>query len=164
MGPNRTNNPAQVIRLQTILKNSEGLDVDINGIYDAKTVAAVKAFQLKYADEILKPWGLTTPTGFTYLTTRKKLNEVYCAGGVVFPLTPAEQAIIDGFASNPTPPAPPRNPQPTPPQGTGNGNTGAAAGTPPIPTPGGTEITGTTTDDAGGSLFSRIKKWFTSGE
>jgi hypothetical protein len=160
MGPNRTNDPEQVRRLQTVLKTIEGMDVDVNGVYDAKTFAAVKAFQMKYADEILKPWGLTTPTGFTYLTTRKKLNEVFCAG-MTFPLTPEEQAIIDAFMKKPaaTPPAPqPRST--TPPSGNSQG--AAAATTQPA---GGSESvttdTGTTTEDTSGGFFSRIKKWFT---
>jgi peptidoglycan hydrolase-like protein with peptidoglycan-binding domain len=159
MGPNRTNDPEQVRRLQTIFKTIEGMDVDVNGVYDAKTFAAVKAFQTKYADEILKPWGLTAPTGFTYLTTRKKLNEVFCVG-MDFPLTPEEQAIIDAFIKKPvaTPPAP--RTTPSVPTSGGTPNTPASATTQPA---GGTEVTtntGTTTEDTSG-FFSRIKKWFT---
>lgn len=40
------------------------------------TEQAVKAFQSYYADEILKPWGLTLPTGFFGSTSIKKLNEL----------------------------------------------------------------------------------------
>jgi len=40
------------------------------------TEQAVKNFQAEYADEVLKPWGLTLPTGFFGATTRKKLNEL----------------------------------------------------------------------------------------
>lgn len=40
------------------------------------TEQAVKAFQAEYADEVLKPWGITLPTGFFGTTTRKKLNEL----------------------------------------------------------------------------------------
>jgi protocatechuate 3,4-dioxygenase beta subunit len=161
MGPNRKNDTEQVRRLQTVLKTIEGMNVDVNGIYDTKTFEAVKAFQLKYADEILKPWGLTAPTGFTYLTTRKKLNEVFCAG-MKFPLTPEEQAIIDAFLKKPavTPPAPrPRSTTPA-----SNGSQGSNNLTTTTQSGGGTETvvtdTGTTTEDASGGLFSRIKKWF----
>ncbi|MEK7628059.1 MAG: SdrD B-like domain-containing protein [Patescibacteria group bacterium] len=118
MGPNRVNNPEQVRRLQEILLR-EGFTVVVNGVFDAETLAAVKAFQLKYAADILAPWGLTQPTGFVYLTTKKKLNEVFC--GVTRTLSPAEQAIIDGFRS-----------------GQGGGNTGGGAGgnsAPGTPTP-----------------------------
>lgn len=38
---------------------------------------AVKNFQAKYSDEILKPIGLSTPTGFVGAATRSKLNKLY---------------------------------------------------------------------------------------
>lgn len=40
------------------------------------TEQAVKAFQSKYASEVLAPWGLTLPTGFFGSTSIKKLNEL----------------------------------------------------------------------------------------
>lgn len=40
------------------------------------TEEAVKAFQLRYADEVLKPWGLTLPTGKFASMSIKKLNEL----------------------------------------------------------------------------------------
>ena len=88
------NDPEQVTRLQGILKDFEGADVEENGEYDGKTLAAVLAFQGKYASEILTPWGLTKPTGFVYLTTRKKLNEVRCENTTTFPLTQEEEDEI----------------------------------------------------------------------
>jgi ABC-type transport system substrate-binding protein len=51
---------------------------EINGNFGDKTVAAVIAFQEKYAAEILKPAGLTKGTGSVSSATRKKLNEL-CA-------------------------------------------------------------------------------------
>lgn len=88
------NDPEQVKRMQGILKNFEGADVEETGVYDAKSVAAINAFQLKYADEVLTPWGIKTPTGYVFLTTRKKLNEVYCKNAT-FPLTLDEQQHIE---------------------------------------------------------------------
>lgn len=88
------NDPEQVRRLQQIL-TLDGEAVAQTGVFDVATLDAVKAFQLKYADRILKPWGLTQPTGYVYLTTRKVLNEVYCHSGGAFPLTDGEQRIID---------------------------------------------------------------------
>ncbi len=89
----KANTPEQVRRLQQVL-DSEGFAVDINGTFDAKTLEAVKAFQLKYADDILKPWGIEEPTGYVYLTTRKKVNEIYCKLTKQFPLTAEELGII----------------------------------------------------------------------
>ena len=93
--PGGNNDPEQVRRLQYVLSALEGLDVPLNGIYDAKTIAGVHAFQTKYASEILAPWGVAKSTGFVYLTTRKKVNEIFCKGEESFPLTAAEQRIID---------------------------------------------------------------------
>ena len=72
------NSASEVTKLQTFLKNVEKIDVNINGIFDMKTVEAVKAFQLKYKDEIMAPWGITIPTGNVYFTTKMKIDEVYC--------------------------------------------------------------------------------------
>ena len=89
------NNAAEVTRLQTFLKNTEKLDVDINGIFDQKTFEAVKAFQAKYVDEIMLPWGVTTPTGQVFYTTKKKINEIYCKS--TFSLTPDQIAQIEAY-------------------------------------------------------------------
>lgn len=96
IGPNRVNDPEQVRRLQHVLK-MEGYDVPEDGVYGQSTYNAVRAFQTKYADEILAPWGLKAPTGFVYLTTRKKINELYCHA--VLPLNEGEQAIINSYRS-----------------------------------------------------------------
>ena len=92
--PGGDNDPAQVLRLQKILVEAEGAEVQQNGIYDDSTRNAVNAFQSKYADEILSPWGISKPTGFVYLTTRKKINELYCKSMDTFPLSQAELNII----------------------------------------------------------------------
>ncbi len=88
------NDPDQVKRLQGILKSFEGADLEESGSYDSKTLGAVKGFQGKYASEILAPWGIKEPTGFVYLTTRKKMNEVYCKNTKTFPLTKDEEDQI----------------------------------------------------------------------
>jgi ABC-type transport system substrate-binding protein len=51
---------------------------EVTGSFGAKTKEAVINFQEKYADEILKPSGLTKGTGTVLSSTRKKLNEL-CA-------------------------------------------------------------------------------------
>lgn len=84
------NDPEQVRRLQFVLRDFEGADIDVSGVYDDATLAAVHAFQTKYASEILTPWGIGESTGFVYLTTRKKVNEIYCNNTKQFPLTEAQ--------------------------------------------------------------------------
>ena len=92
----RTNDAEQVKRLQYVLREFEGVSsVEINGIYDGATLAAVHIFQAKYASEILTPWGIRKSTGYVYLTTRKKVNEIYCRGTNQFPLTAAEEQVIE---------------------------------------------------------------------
>lgn len=44
--------------------------------YGYYTEQAVKAFQARYASEVLTPWGITVPTGYFGTTTMKKLNEL----------------------------------------------------------------------------------------
>jgi uncharacterized repeat protein (TIGR01451 family) len=95
IGVGRNNDSSQVIRLQTFLNSYEGDHLMVNGVYDAATLAATNAFQKAYASDILTPWGITNPTGFVYLTTRKEVNTIYCHFTQNFPLTPAQQAIID---------------------------------------------------------------------
>lgn len=130
---NRNNDPEQVKRLQEVL-SLDGETVAITGVFDEATLAAVKAFQQKYASRILAPWHISKPTGIVYLTTRKVLNEVYCRSDASFPLTPSEQRVIDSVP------------------GTGSGgSTGAGNQSTPVqqpPTGGesGGQTGGTTTD------------------
>jgi hypothetical protein len=72
------NDPIAVSQVQYFLASEENLDVVVTGIYDAQTVRAVQEFQLRYAADILTPWGLTNPTGNVSVTTLHKINEIYC--------------------------------------------------------------------------------------
>jgi hypothetical protein len=75
------NDAIQVKRLQIFLKYYQGFsDVNETGIYDHATYTAIKAFQSKYAKDVLVPWNLTSATGFVYMTTAKKINELFCQG------------------------------------------------------------------------------------
>lgn len=94
------NDTDQVRRLQTVLHDDEGAALDVNGVYDTPTLMATRAFQQKYAAEILTPWHLDAPTGFVYLTTRKKVNEIYCRNTKQFPLSQAESAVIERIVSS----------------------------------------------------------------
>lgn len=92
--PGAKNDAEQVMRLQSLLNESEDAALAVNGEYDAQTIAAVHAFQMKYASDILAPWGATKSTGFVYLTTKKKVNEIYCKMTKEFPLTNEEVQTI----------------------------------------------------------------------
>ena len=78
LSPKAKNNPAEVTKLQQFL-TEQGFVVDINGNYDEKTTKAVENFQLKYANDILnKSWGVSSPTGEVYITTKLKINDLVC--------------------------------------------------------------------------------------
>ncbi len=90
------NDPIQVMRLQAFLVGMEGhSEVSINGVFDQTTFDAVSAFQMKYKEDILTPWGHTGPTGYVYILTLKKVNELYCHN--VFPLNEAQINEIAAF-------------------------------------------------------------------
>lgn len=72
------NDPKTVRRLQSYLNVYEGENLSISGVYDAETIAAVNRFQIKFTDTVLKPWGLSQPTGNTYITTRAQINSHIC--------------------------------------------------------------------------------------
>ena len=91
----RDNDTDQVKRLQRFLRDHESAKVDENGVYDAPTLAAVHAFQTKYAADILTPWGIGKSTGYVYLTTRKKVNEIFCNYTRTFLLTTDELQKIE---------------------------------------------------------------------
>jgi hypothetical protein len=94
----KVNNTADVIKLQSFLKNTEGMNVIQTGVYDAQTIAAVNAFQVKYTADVLTPWGVTNPTSQVYYTTSKKINEIFCKK--TFALTPAQLAEITRYRTN----------------------------------------------------------------
>jgi uncharacterized repeat protein (TIGR01451 family) len=90
------NNPVEVKKLQVFLKDLEGYPVVVTGVYDAQTVTYLDQFQVKYASDILIPWdGTSNPSGFTYILTKKKVNEIYCQ--TAFPLTTQQQQVIDAY-------------------------------------------------------------------
>lgn len=79
----RKNNGEQVKLLQTFLNEHLNLSLVVDGVYGKSTRDAVKAFQVKYAEEVLIPWkpfGLKdeTGTGNVYKTTKRKINMIKC--------------------------------------------------------------------------------------
>lgn len=92
------NDSLEVLKLQSFLKTVEGYDaVPLSGEYGAATEAAVRDFQIEYADEVLTPWGYAAdaPTGHVYITTRNKINEILC--GQDISLTRAQQQEITAY-------------------------------------------------------------------
>ncbi|MEQ1500007.1 MAG: hypothetical protein ABL917_01390, partial [Parcubacteria group bacterium] len=90
------NNPVEVRKLQVFLKDLEGFkDIQITGVYDDQTIKYLDMFQSRYAADILTPWGHTAPTSYTYILTKKKVNEIYCK--FAFPVTPLQQLEIDTY-------------------------------------------------------------------
>ncbi|OHA95818.1 MAG: hypothetical protein A3C70_00275 [Candidatus Zambryskibacteria bacterium RIFCSPHIGHO2_02_FULL_43_14] len=97
------NDPVEVLKLQAFLINFEGNDnVALTGVFDQATFEAVSAFQMKYFSDILEPWGHTEPTGYVYILTIKKINEIYCQR--IFPLSQVQlneiiayRALLDGL-------------------------------------------------------------------
>lgn len=86
------NNLNDVSTLQNFLKTEVNPNLISTGVYDTATQNAVNAFQLKYKSEILAPWvplGLpsdTTPTGFVYKTTQRKVNNLMCGLNLPMPV------------------------------------------------------------------------------
>ena len=89
------NNGAQVALLQAFLKNSQGFSVDVTGLFDQKTLAAVRAFQTKYLADTMGPWGATQSSGYVYITTSKKINEIACNSPLT--LSAADMVIINAY-------------------------------------------------------------------
>jgi len=72
------NDAGQVVKLQTFLNKWMNAGLPITGFYGPQTQTALKAFQEKYASEVLAPWGLTGPTGIAYITTLRWINTLEC--------------------------------------------------------------------------------------
>ncbi len=89
------NDAGQVRRVQNFLNTFEKANIAVTGVYDTATIEAVEDFQVKYRSEVLAPWGATLPSGEIYITTRNKMNDLYC--GTKASLTAAESAKIAAF-------------------------------------------------------------------
>lgn len=72
------NNAAQVTKLQQFLVKHGFATFAPTGYFGPLTEKALKAFQTKYADAILKPWNIPAPTGIAYLTTIRQINLIEC--------------------------------------------------------------------------------------
>ncbi|MFA6445861.1 MAG: peptidoglycan-binding protein [Candidatus Paceibacterota bacterium] len=90
------NNPTEVRKLQIFLRDLQGYsDTPVTGIFDQMTFNNVSKFQTKYVSDVLTPWGSNESTGFVYILTKKKVNEIYCKAA--FPLTTQQQSEITAY-------------------------------------------------------------------
>lgn len=89
------NNPIEVEKLERFLNEFEGENLPVNGIYEQADYDAVSVFQEKYLGDILSPWSYNKSTGYVYITTKKKINEIYCQKA--FPLTAEQEAEVASF-------------------------------------------------------------------
>jgi len=87
----------EVTKLQNFLNLAQSAGLTVNGTFDAATQAAVKAFQTKYKADIMTPWHQMAPSGFVYITTMKKINEIVC--NKTISLTDAELAVINAHVA-----------------------------------------------------------------
>ena len=91
------NNPIEVMKLETFLNVFEGENLVVNGIYEQVDFDAVSRFQKKYFDKVLSPWSHNSSTGYVYITTKKRINELYCERE--FPLTTEQKLEISRFSA-----------------------------------------------------------------
>jgi len=99
LGLDKNNKPSEVKKLQRFLRDFEAFsDLKITGVFDRDTFKAVSDFQVKYKSDILAPWGTSLPTGYVYITTKKKINEIYCQSEIA--LTKKQLMEINNFKKN----------------------------------------------------------------
>lgn len=72
------NDTESVKKLQKFLNDYMSAGLTESGVFDTATENALKAFQVKYANTVLTPWGLTAPTGVLHTTTRTQINNMMC--------------------------------------------------------------------------------------
>ncbi len=90
------NNPVEVEKLERFLNEFEGENLPVNGVYEQADFDAVSRFQEKYLESVLSPWSHNKATGYVYITTKKKINEIYCQK--TFPLTAEQEAEVASFS------------------------------------------------------------------
>lgn len=91
------NDSQQIYRLQAFLQAYAYDYVELTGEFDEATLRAVQSFQTRHAEDILEPWGYEADeaTGYVYITTRQKINEIYCNQEI--DLTSSEQSEIANY-------------------------------------------------------------------
>ncbi|MDD3940808.1 MAG: peptidoglycan-binding domain-containing protein, partial [Candidatus Pacebacteria bacterium] len=84
---NSKNNDVNQVKLwQAFLNADLGLNIPITGFFGQQTFEATKAFQKKYASEILTPWDIQDATGYFYKSTQYKANNLLSCSGMTLTL------------------------------------------------------------------------------
>lgn len=84
---NSKNNDVNQVKLwQAFLNADLGLNIPITGFFGQQTFEATKAFQKKYASEILTPWDIQDATGYFYKSTQYKANRLLSCSGMTLTL------------------------------------------------------------------------------
>ncbi len=73
------NNTDEVKKLQTFLNDYLGSKLEVSGVFDRSTEKAVRLFQQKESISVLNPWGIGSSTGIVYITTKNRINNLYCS-------------------------------------------------------------------------------------
>ncbi len=73
------NNPADVRLLEMYLNTYEGANIPVDGMYSQDDFNRVVVWQEKYANEVLKPWGITKGTGYVFMTSLQKIKQIHKA-------------------------------------------------------------------------------------
>jgi hypothetical protein len=94
----RNNDPVEVLKLQSFLNLYENESLPLTGVFNQDTFIAVQRFQTKYSGDILEPWGDKVTTGFVYILTKKKINEIYC--NTILSLNQSDRSEINAFKSS----------------------------------------------------------------
>lgn len=97
IGKSYANTSGEVSKLQNFLNTEMGSALPITGVFGPMTEAAVRTFQIKYWEDVLKPWfsfpeygvlDSDDSTGIVYKTTKWKINDIFCPGSEVLPTLP----------------------------------------------------------------------------
>ncbi len=90
------NDLVEMLKLKTFLNIFEKENLALTGDFDAETFNAVSRFQSKYKSDILIPWdNKEDSTGFVYILTKKKINEIFC--NTTITLSPIEKTEVENF-------------------------------------------------------------------
>lgn len=88
LGMGKSNSVEQVKLLQQFLNQELGANLPISGAFGDMTLASVKAFQAAHTADVLTPWGITDPTGYVGVTTRRMIDILVCGADYAIPQLP----------------------------------------------------------------------------